>query len=149
VHLLGARVLRMAVSASPVMASGTGGAARPSGGRCQGLEVAPATVLWLRHAHDLPKQPESTARNHHIEPFHRARQGRTLGYGAGQAEWSPQKGQRTLIPFGRELDDEVLSQEITLLGEVVIAASRVTQHLTQDEVDQILRVQVMGGSDDR
>ena len=54
-----------------------------------------------------------------------------------------------MIPFGRELDDEVLSQEITLLGEVVIAASRVTQHLTQDEVDQILGVQVMGGSDDR
>ena len=38
----------------------------------------------------------------------------------------------------RELNDDVLSEEIRLLGELVLAASSVTRHLTQDEVDQVL-----------
>ena len=140
-HLLGARVLRMAVSASPVRASGTGGAARPSGGRCPGLEVAPATVLLLRHAQELPKQPESTRGTITTSHFAERAQGRTLGYGGGPGRVVATEGTAHLgSHFGRELDDEVLSQEIKLLGELVLAASSVTQHLTEDEVDQILRV---------
>ncbi len=38
----------------------------------------------------------------------------------------------------RELKDEALSEEIRLLGELVLAASSVTRHLTQAEVDQVL-----------
>ena len=49
----------------------------------------------------------------------------------------------------RELDDEVLCQEITLLADVVLAASSVTRPLTEDEVDQILGVHGEGDSDDR
>jgi hypothetical protein len=37
-----------------------------------------------------------------------------------------------------ELNDEPLSQEIRLLGELVVAASGTTRRLTQDEVDQLL-----------
>lgn len=37
-----------------------------------------------------------------------------------------------------ELHDENLSQEIELLGDLVLAASRVARHLTPDEIDQIL-----------
>ncbi len=40
--------------------------------------------------------------------------------------------------FACELHDEELSEEIRLLGDLVVAASKVTGHLTQDEVDQIL-----------
>jgi len=59
----------------------------------------------------------------------------------GQADRTPEKGQRTLDPHcAHELDDEVLSQEITLLGDLVLAASSATQHLTTDEVDQILEL---------
>lgn len=39
----------------------------------------------------------------------------------------------------RELNDETLADEIRLLGDLVLAASRVTRHLTQVEVDQILK----------
>lgn len=39
-----------------------------------------------------------------------------------------------------ELNDETLADEIRLLGDLVLAASRVTRHLTQVEVDQILNV---------
>ena len=39
---------------------------------------------------------------------------------------------------GRELDDDILAEEIRLLGELVLAASGVSRHLTQDEVDQLL-----------
>lgn len=38
----------------------------------------------------------------------------------------------------RELDDDILAEEIKLLGELVLAASGVRRHLTQDEVDQLL-----------
>ena len=38
----------------------------------------------------------------------------------------------------RELNDETLADEIRLLGDIVLAASRVTRHLTEVEVDQIL-----------
>jgi hypothetical protein len=48
----------------------------------------------------------------------------------------------------RELDDEVLSQEIRLLGDLVLAASSATQHLTDDEVDQLLGCPVTGDADD-
>jgi hypothetical protein len=41
--------------------------------------------------------------------------------------------------FARELHDAPLSEEIKLLGDLVLAASGVARHLTQDEVDQILR----------
>jgi hypothetical protein len=37
-----------------------------------------------------------------------------------------------------ELDDEPLSQEIRLLGELVVAASVLTRHLTREEVDRAL-----------
>jgi hypothetical protein len=40
--------------------------------------------------------------------------------------------------FACELHDEELSEEIRLLGDLVLAASKVTGHLTQNEVDQIL-----------
>lgn len=40
----------------------------------------------------------------------------------------------------RELNDETLDDEIRLLGDLVLAASRVTRHLTQVEVDQILNL---------
>ena len=38
----------------------------------------------------------------------------------------------------RELDDDILAEEIKLLGELVLAASGVSRHLTQNEVDQLL-----------
>ena len=38
----------------------------------------------------------------------------------------------------RMLTDDALSEEIRLLGELVLAASSVTRHLTQAEVDQVL-----------
>jgi hypothetical protein len=41
----------------------------------------------------------------------------------------------------RELNDDVLSEEIRLLGELVLAASGVRRHLTQDEVDQVLELE--------
>ncbi len=41
-----------------------------------------------------------------------------------------------------ELNDDVLSAEIKLLGELVLAASGVTRRLTQAEVDQVLGVHV-------
>lgn len=37
-----------------------------------------------------------------------------------------------------DLHDEQLWQEIRLLGDLVLAASVLTRHLTQDEVDQVL-----------
>ena len=40
--------------------------------------------------------------------------------------------------FACELHDEELFEEIRLLGDLVLAASKVTGHLTEDEVDQIL-----------
>jgi len=39
-----------------------------------------------------------------------------------------------------ELNDPALAEEITLLGELVLAASSVTRHLTESEVDQVLEV---------
>lgn len=42
--------------------------------------------------------------------------------------------------FADELTDGPLSQEIRLLGDLVLAASRVARHLTQDEVDQVLEL---------
>ena len=51
--------------------------------------------------------------------------------------------------FARELDDEVLAQEIKLLGDLVLTASSVTQHLTEDELDQMLGVHGEGASDAR
>lgn len=45
----------------------------------------------------------------------------------------------------RELNDETLADEIRLLGDLVLAASRVTRHLTQVEVDQILKVEPPNG----
>lgn len=42
-------------------------------------------------------------------------------------------------PFSdRELNDETLADEIRLLGDLVLAASTATRHLTQVEVDRIL-----------
>jgi hypothetical protein len=41
--------------------------------------------------------------------------------------------------FG-DLHDEALFQEIRLLGDLVVAASRMARHLTQDEVDVILEL---------
>ena len=38
----------------------------------------------------------------------------------------------------RMLTDDALSEEIRLLGELVLAASSVTRQLTQAEVDQVL-----------
>ena len=40
----------------------------------------------------------------------------------------------------RMLTDDALSEEIRLLGELVLAASSVTRQLTQAEVDQVLEV---------
>jgi hypothetical protein len=37
-----------------------------------------------------------------------------------------------------ELNDRTLADEIRLLGELVVAATRVTRHLTQAEVDGVL-----------
>ncbi len=39
-----------------------------------------------------------------------------------------------------ELNDHALAEEITLLGELVLAASSVTRHLTSAEVDHVLEV---------
>jgi len=39
-----------------------------------------------------------------------------------------------------ELNDHALAEEITLLGELVLAASTVTRHLTSAEVDHVLKV---------
>lgn len=63
------------------------------------------------------------------------------GHAGGRAPRTP--------PSRRELDDEVLSQEIRLLGDLVLAASSATQHLTEDEVDELLGVAVTGDGDDR
>lgn len=46
----------------------------------------------------------------------------------------------------RELNDEALSEEITLLGELVLAASSVTRQLTQAEVDQVLELETSTNS---
>ena len=53
--------------------------------------------------------------------------------------------------FARELDDEVLCEEIkSLLSDLVLAATGVVMyHLTQDEVDKILGCTVMANGDDR
>jgi hypothetical protein len=40
----------------------------------------------------------------------------------------------------RELTDEVLAEEIELLGEVVLAGSGAARHLTQEEVDDVLHL---------
>ena len=40
----------------------------------------------------------------------------------------------------RDLSDDALAAEITLLGDLVLAASSMTRPLTQAEVDQILKV---------
>ena len=40
-----------------------------------------------------------------------------------------------------ELNDHALAEEIKLLGELVLAASSLTRHLTQVEVDQVLEVE--------
>ena len=39
-----------------------------------------------------------------------------------------------------ELTDDVLQEEIALLGALVLAASGLTMPLTQDEVDRVLGV---------
>ena len=46
----------------------------------------------------------------------------------------------------RELNDEALSEEITLLGELVLAASSVSRQLTQAEVDQVLELEMSPNS---
>jgi hypothetical protein len=40
-----------------------------------------------------------------------------------------------------ELKDDVLQAEIQLLGQLVLAASGMTRHLTPEEVDQLLDAQ--------
>ena len=40
----------------------------------------------------------------------------------------------------RELTEDALDEEIHLLGHVVLTASSMTRHLTQDEVDETLGV---------
>ncbi len=57
-----------------------------------------------------------------------------------------QKGRRVDSSPADELTDEPLSQEIRLLGDLVLAASRVARHLTQDEVDHVLE---LNGRDSR
>ena len=42
----------------------------------------------------------------------------------------------------RELTDDVLQEEIALLGAMMLAASGMTVSLTQDEVDRVLGVAV-------
>ena len=39
-----------------------------------------------------------------------------------------------------ELNDTTLAGEIRLLGDLMLAASRVTRHLTQAEVDRVLKL---------
>ena len=43
----------------------------------------------------------------------------------------------------RELTDDALDEEIDLLGHVVLTASSMTRHLTQEEVDEILGVRAV------
>lgn len=43
-------------------------------------------------------------------------------------------------PSEPELTDLVLAGEIELLTALVLAATRATHHLTQDEVDEVLRL---------
>ena len=40
----------------------------------------------------------------------------------------------------QDLNDDVLSEEIELLGNLVLAASGVTRRLTQEEVDGVLQL---------
>ena len=46
-------------------------------------------------------------------------------------------------PIG-ELNDETLAEEIKLLGDLVLAASGLTRHLTPREVDKILKLDPPG-----
>ena len=39
-----------------------------------------------------------------------------------------------------DLNDEPQSQEIKLLGDLVLAVSHLTRHLTEDELDQVLEL---------
>jgi hypothetical protein len=43
-------------------------------------------------------------------------------------------------PSAPDLTDSALAAEIELLGELVLAASRAPGRLTQDEVDQVLKL---------
>jgi hypothetical protein len=43
-----------------------------------------------------------------------------------------------------ELHDGALSEEIRLLGALVLAASSTTRHLTPDEVDEVLELAIAG-----
>jgi hypothetical protein len=57
-----------------------------------------------------------------------------------------QKGPLTVHPQSAgELDDGALSEEIRLLGALVLAASGTTRHLTPDEVDEVLDLAMAGG----
>ncbi len=47
-------------------------------------------------------------------------------------------------PPDEELRDAVLHQEIELVGELVVAATSATGHLTQAEIDQLLGVGTAG-----
>jgi hypothetical protein len=47
----------------------------------------------------------------------------------------------------RELTDQALDEEIQLLGELVLAASGMTRHLTPEEVDQTLGVHLAAASE--
>jgi hypothetical protein len=56
-------------------------------------------------------------------------------------------------PSAPELSDDELAREIELLGVLVLAASRSPRHLTQDEVDEVLRssdedTDLLGDDDD-
>ena len=87
----------------------------------------------VRPSRDLPPPI------HHIGPF------RTVSVeprpGRGQQAGSLAQRERAApmdSESARMLTDDALSEEIRLLGELVLAASSVTRHLTQAEVDQVL-----------
>ena len=81
--------------------------------------------------------------NHHNGPFRRGSVRPTLrAREAGFVHSPKERGGATMdSDSAGELNDDALSAEIELLGQLMLAASSVTRHLTQAEVDQVLEVE--------
>src|SRR3954452_16637049 len=97
------------------------------------VETAVAREPALIREHPWHRQQP----NHPNGPCRLAGRRKTLGSTASQRHaW---KGWLTVqADSDPELNDRPLADEITLLGELVLAATRVTRHLTQAEVDRVL-----------
>jgi hypothetical protein len=97
-------------------------------------------LAWARTRAVTLGLPTLRQPNHPNVLFPWARVAATL-QGGICAGVGPDRGNVMSSDSSDELKDDVLHAEIQLLGQLVLAVSAVTRHLTPEEVDQLLDAQ--------